>query len=164
MASPRSSRTASASYDLDNALGFWLHLVHHKVRAAAERELAAHGLTPEHWAILVRLWREDDVSQMDLVASTFRDKPSVSRLLDGLEAAGYVGRARNPGDRRAHRILLTAKGRALEAELVPKMTAFVARWTKDIPARDIATTVRTLRALYAALASDAPAGLPARRP
>ena len=147
----RSSEARHQPYELDSAIGFWLHLVHHKVRATAERELASFGVTPEQWAVLVSLWRADDVSQAELVSATFRDKPSVSRLLDGLEAAGYVARARNPGDRRSHRIILTSRGRALEAELVPRMRAFIARWTRDVPPRDLATTVRTLRALYAAL-------------
>ena len=151
MSRARARETRDHAYDLDNAIGFWLHLVHHKVRAIVERELAAFGVTPEQWAILVRLWRSDDVSQTDLVSATFRDKPSVSRLLDGLEAAGYVGRARNPADRRAHRIILTTKGRMLEAELVPRMKAFVAQWTRDVSPRELATTVRTLRKLYAAL-------------
>jgi DNA-binding MarR family transcriptional regulator len=151
MSRARSSEARNRTYDLDTAIGFWLHLVHHKVRATAERELASSGVTPEQWAILVRLWQSDDVSQAELVNATFRDKPSVSRLLDGLEAAGYVARARNPDDRRSHRIILTSRGRALEAELVPRMRAFIARWTRTVPPRDLETTVRTLRALYAAL-------------
>ncbi|HWO24743.1 MAG TPA: MarR family transcriptional regulator [Kofleriaceae bacterium] len=151
MARARSRAALKHPYDLDTAIGFWLHLVHHKVRATAERELAPFGVTPEQWAILVRLWQSDEISQAELVGATFRDKPSVSRLLDGLEAAGYVARARNPDDRRSHRIILTARGRALEAKLVPRMRAFIGRWTRDVSPRDLETTVRTLRALYAAL-------------
>jgi MarR family transcriptional regulator, organic hydroperoxide resistance regulator len=136
-------------WDLDNAIGFWLHLTFNKVRADSERSIFAPlGLTPEQWALLVRLWQKDDRTQTELAGETFRDKPSVTRMLDGLENAGFVRRARDQKDARSHRILLTPAGRALEAELVPRVEAFVARLTRGIPARDLATTVATLRALY----------------
>ncbi len=145
------SPSTNKRYALDQALGFWLHLVHHRSRAAADRVLGEHGVTPEQWALLVRLWAEDDVSQVDLAGSTFRDKPSVTRMIDGLEAHGYVVRARNSSDRRSHRIVLTRKGRELEGVLVPKVRAFVERWTRGISKHDLDVTLRTLRALYASL-------------
>lgn len=145
------STAAPEPHDLDRAIGFWIHLVHHRARAAAERLLAPHGVTPEQWALLVRLWRADDVSQVELAGATFRDKPSVSRMIDGLEAAGYVVRARNAEDRRSHRIVLTARGRALERTLVPKVRAFIQQWTRDVPPADLEATLRTLRTLLAAL-------------
>ena len=86
----------SEPYNLDQAIGFWLHLAHNKARTEAERVMAPFGVTPEQWAILVRLWQCDERSQTELANLTFRDKPSVTRLLDGLERAGYVVRGRDP--------------------------------------------------------------------
>lgn len=138
----------SESYDLDQAIGFWLHLVHNKARTEAERVMAPFGVTPEQWAILVRLWQCDERTQTELANLTFRDKPSVTRLLDGLERAGYVVRGRDPADGRSHRILLTRTGRELEDRLTPVVRAFITHWMRGISVQDLETTQRTLRALY----------------
>jgi MarR family transcriptional regulator, organic hydroperoxide resistance regulator len=135
-------------WKLDDALGFWMHLAQNRVRMQAEEMMAPFGVTPEQWAVLARLWEQDDRTQTELAEATFRDRPSVTRMIDGLEQRGYVVRARHPADGRSHRILLTQAGRELEQELVPRVAKFVARWTRNIPERDLATTRRTLRALY----------------
>jgi DNA-binding MarR family transcriptional regulator len=135
-------------YDLDQALGFWMHLAQNKVRTEAERVMAPYGVTPEQWALLVRLWERDERSQTELANLTFRDKPSVTRLIDGLERAGLIVRARDPEDGRSHRIVLTRAGRELESRLVPIVRDFVARWTRGISEEDLQATLRTLRTLY----------------
>jgi DNA-binding MarR family transcriptional regulator len=138
----------SERYRLDDALGFWLHVTFNKVRNAADAEMKELAVTPEQWAIMVRLWERDDRSQNELADVTFRDRPSVSRMIDGLERAGYVVRGINSEDRRSHRIVLTQAGRALEGRLVPRVRAFLERLTRGIAPADLETTRRTLQAIY----------------
>jgi DNA-binding MarR family transcriptional regulator len=139
----------SDNYDLDGALGYWIHLTFNKMRAAGVRDVfEPAGLSPEQWVILVRLWEQDDQRQQDLADSTLRDKTVVARMLNVLEREGYVRRARDREDGRAHRILLTAKGRELEDVLVPQVRAFIENMTRGVSTRDLETTRRTLRRLY----------------
>lgn len=138
-------------WNLDEAIGFWMHLAHHKARAEADRVMSPFGVNPEQWALLVRLWERDDRSQTELADISFRDKPSVTRMVDGLVRAGYVLRATDPHDARRQRIVLTPAGRALEARLVPVVRAFVARLLRGIAPEALRTTVATLRAMYANL-------------
>ena len=51
---------------------------------------AGLNLTIEQWSVLYQLWKQDGSSQQDLCQRTFRDKPSITRLVDNLEklAAG----------------------------------------------------------------------------
>jgi DNA-binding MarR family transcriptional regulator len=135
-------------WNLDEAIGFWMHLAHNKARAEADRVMTPYGVNPEQWAVLVRLWERDDRSQTELAEVSFRDKPSVTRMIDGLVRAGYVLRATDPNDARRQRIVLTPAGRTLEAELVPRVRAFVARMLRGIAPAALRTTVATLRALY----------------
>ena len=139
---------SKSPYDLDNALGFWLHITFNKLRAESERRMAKYGVTPEQWALLVRLWQKDDRTQTELAGSTFRDKPSVTRMLDGLERAGYIVRARHLEDGRSHRILLTEAGRALQHHLVPLVVGITQEVGQGIPRRDLETTLSTLKAMY----------------
>ena len=46
---------------------------------------AGLDITIEQWSILYHLWKEDCLSQQELCNRTFRDKPSITRLIDNLE-------------------------------------------------------------------------------
>ncbi len=91
-----------------------------RVSAAINRKLAgdlkANGIqiTPEQMTVLSLLWKKDNVSQQELCNATFKDKPNMTRLIDALEAKGYVVRISDERDRRNNLINLTAKGRAAE--------------------------------------------------
>lgn len=53
----------------------------------------------------------------DLSAELYLDKSTTSRVVDALEAKGYVERRANPDDRRALLLEATASGRALHARI-----------------------------------------------
>jgi DNA-binding MarR family transcriptional regulator len=63
---------------------------------------------------LYHLWKEDGLSQQQLCDSTFRDKPSITRLVDNLEKVKLVKRNASKEDRRINMIVLTDEGRELE--------------------------------------------------
>ena len=65
------------------------------------------NLTIEQWSVLYQLWKEDGQSQQQLCRATFRDKPSITRLVDNLEKLGLVKRVASTDDRRINRIVLT---------------------------------------------------------
>lgn len=133
-------------------VSFWMHLAHNRARAQADAVLAKSGVSPEQWTLLVQLWQEADRTATDLAAAILRDKPSVTRLLDGLVRSGYVLRANDPIDKRRQRIVLTRAGRELERQLVPRVRAFVKRLSRGVRARDLETTVKILRKVYRNLA------------
>lgn len=137
-----------AGWKLDDAIGFWMHLTQNRMRNEADHVMAPYEVNPEQWAILVRLWERDDRSPAELADVTFRDRASVTRMIDGLVRAGYVLRAEDPDDGRRQRIVLTRAGRELEKELVPRVRAFVAQLLRGISASDLQTTLATLRRLY----------------
>ncbi|APR79586.1 Transcriptional regulator, MarR family protein [Minicystis rosea] len=132
---------------LENALAFWANRFSEVTRRGMYRAFAAHGveLTPEQWMVLVRLWERDGRTQSDLAAATHRDAPTLSRILDSMAKAGLVARAVDPNDARARLAVLTPRGRALKATLVPVVRDLVAGFEEDIPERDLEITRRTLR-------------------
>ena len=56
-------------------------------------------LTIEQWSVLYHLWKEDGRSQQELCNATFRDKPSITRLVDNLEKLNLVKRVAAENDR-----------------------------------------------------------------
>lgn len=91
-----------------------------KVSAAINRKLYRNfrlnslDITPEQWTVLLSLWEKDGVTQIELCNATFKDKPSMTRLIDNLERLNLVVRISDKKDRRINLIHLTKQGRALE--------------------------------------------------
>lgn len=79
------------------------------------RNLKKEGLdiTPEQWTVLAFLWREDGVTQQTLCNSTFKDKPSMTRLIDNLTKQDLVYRNASVKDRRSNHIFLTDLGKSI---------------------------------------------------
>jgi DNA-binding MarR family transcriptional regulator len=71
-------------------------------------------ITIEQWSVLYHLWKKDGVSQQELCNATFRDKPSITRLLDNLEKIKLVKRIASPTDRRQNLIVLTDAARNMQ--------------------------------------------------
>jgi DNA-binding MarR family transcriptional regulator len=120
--------------DLSRNFGFLLNDVARLMRTAYDRRVKSLGLTRSQWWVLNHLYRNDGVTQTELADTLEIEKPTLGRLLDRLEAKGWVRRADDAADRRAWRVYLTE-------EVEPAM--------------------RTLRAVAAELRRDALAGLSA---
>ena len=71
-------------------------------------------ITIEQWSVLYHLWKQDGMSQQQLCDATFRDKPSITRLVDNLEKLKLVKRNASKEDRRMNMIVLTEDGKQLE--------------------------------------------------
>jgi len=75
---------------------------------------AGLNLTIEQWSVLYHLWKRDGMSQQELCNATFRDKPSITRLVDNLEKLELVKRVPSEADRRINGIYLTKQGLKLQ--------------------------------------------------
>jgi MarR family transcriptional regulator, transcriptional regulator for hemolysin len=64
--------------------------------------------------VLYHLWKEDGLSQQQLCDATFRDKPSITRLVDNLEKLGLVKRMADKSDRRINKICTTPEAQKLQ--------------------------------------------------
>ena len=75
---------------------------------------AGLNLTIEQWSVLYHLWKEEGQSQQQLCEATFRDKPSITRLVDNLEKLKLVKRVPSKQDRRINLIYLTKEAMHLQ--------------------------------------------------
>jgi len=73
-------------------------------------------ITIEQWSVLYHLWKEDGMSQQALCDATFRDKPSITRLVDNLEKLKLVKRVPSKEDRRINMIYLTTDAQKLQEQ------------------------------------------------
>ena len=93
-----------------------------KVSTAINRKLHRNfrqegvDISPEQWTILLSLWEKDGVTQQDLCNATFKDKPSMTRLIDNMEKQHLVVRISDKKDKRTNLVYLTKTGRELESQ------------------------------------------------
>lgn len=77
---------------------------------------AGLNITIEQWSVLYHLWKQEGISQQELCNATFRDKPSITRLVDNLEKLNLVKRVASENDRRINLIFLTKQAQKLQEE------------------------------------------------
>ncbi|MBO4805715.1 MAG: MarR family transcriptional regulator [Paludibacteraceae bacterium] len=101
------------------------------------RDLHSEGLeiTPEQWSVLMYLWQQDGVNQREIADATYKDKPSITRLIDNLERMGLLFRKQDNVDRRTNKIFLTKEG-------------------KELHEKARATTLKTMHAALDGLSKD----------
>jgi DNA-binding MarR family transcriptional regulator len=82
---------------------------HRMMRRFYDRGASALGVTSAQWRLLLRLAREPGLKQVELAERLDVEPITACRIVDRLEDAGLVERQRDPDDRRAWRLMLTAK-------------------------------------------------------
>jgi DNA-binding MarR family transcriptional regulator len=96
-------------------LSAWVGLLrgHAALTRALNAELVAdHGLTLNDYEVLLRLSRapERKMRRVDLAEQVLLTASGITRLLDGLQASGYVDKAACSSDARVTYAVLTAAG------------------------------------------------------
>ena len=124
-------------------------------RRALDQSLAPVGLTEATWLPLLYLNRVGAVRQGDLAQYLGLDRSSVVRLVDALTVQGLVLRQDDPSDRRARRIVLTAKAAPVVKAAQQAACEVRSRVLEGIDAGDLAATERVLQMIDARLSHPA---------
>ena len=96
------------------------------VVARVEPALAAEGLTPTQLGVLEAVLHKGPLTQRELGRKVLTSAGNMTDVLDKLQARGLVRRVRDPADRRALRVELTAAGRTLIERVFPAHAADIA--------------------------------------
>jgi MarR family transcriptional regulator, transcriptional regulator for hemolysin len=100
-----------------SGLGFLLHDAARLFRRRFEQKAQHHGLTSAQWRLLARLSRQEGLNQASLAALLEVEPITLCRLVDRMEAGGWVERVADPDDRRAKLVRMTDKSRALVGKM-----------------------------------------------
>jgi DNA-binding MarR family transcriptional regulator len=133
-----------------------------RTHAAVTRQLSAkltrdHGLTINDYEVLLRLSRAPDrrMRRVDLATEVLLTASGITRLLEGLERAGFVERAACDRDRRVVYAVLTDTGleklrEASKSHVAQIDELFTARFERD----ELATVARLLERLGEAASAE----------
>ncbi len=91
----------------DKGVSFLLTDTARLLRRLIDRRLQPFRLTRAQWAILAMLDSRDALSQSELADELEIERSTVGRLIDHVEANGWIERRPMPSDRRLWRVHLT---------------------------------------------------------
>jgi len=106
---------------LKNSMGTLIGRTSHAILNRLQKRFReeGHTITVEQWQLLINLNNINNQFNQQLAENTFKEKSTVTRILDGLEKKALVKRVTETADRRQKRIRITAKGRNLLEKLKP---------------------------------------------
>jgi len=116
----------------------------HALRRAFDRRAVGLGVTRAQWKVLFKLTRTPELRQIELADILEIEPITLTRIIDRLEEAGLVERARDPDDRRAWRLHVTAKAQPLIEKLHAIGAELVADAFSGIDPKDIEITRQVL--------------------
>jgi DNA-binding MarR family transcriptional regulator len=106
------------------------------------------NLTIEQWSVLYHLWKQDGLSQQQLCEATYRDKPSITRLIDNLEKAELVKRMADKTDRRKNLVFLTKTAQKLQDVTMEMASDTLNEALRGVPPEWIETSKEVLQRVY----------------
>ena len=125
-----------------------------KVSAAINRKLyrnfRLNGLemTPEQWTVMIYLWEKDGVTQQELCNATFKDKPSMTRLIDNMERQHLVVRISDKKDRRNNLIHFTKTGKDIEPQARIVVSKTLKEALQGIEVKDLQISQDVLKKIF----------------
>lgn len=100
-------------------LGTMVADVSHLMRRAFDERARGIGLSRPQWRVLTMLRRNEGINQGGLAELVEVEPITLCRMVDRLQEADLVERRADPADRRAWRLHLTEKARAILEEMRP---------------------------------------------
>ncbi len=115
-----------------------------------QKNFRASGLeiTIEQWSVLYHLWKEDGLNQQQLCDKTFRDKPSITRLIDNLVKLGLVERKVSDTDKRVNYIFLSNIAKNLQDQTIEIANQTMDEALVGISKAEIETVKNVLQKVY----------------
>lgn len=106
-----------------------------------------HNITTEQWSVLAKLYYEDGIYQKQIGDCLFKDKPTITRILDLMEKKNLIIRISDDKDRRKSKVYLTQDGKDVVKELIPVAEEFQERLAVNLSHDEIEQFTQVLEKL-----------------
>jgi len=131
---------------LSKQLGVFLNFVHNRFKLWVNVSLQKSGynITAEQFLLLDTLWMEGPLSQQKIADVMLKDKNSVVKLVNSLEARGLVTREVNQNDRRENIVTVTKKAVEIQEPVTQAALNAVEQITSGLSDEEISTFIKAL--------------------
>jgi len=100
--------------EIKDSVGYALAQLCKAHRYSVDAALRAHNLRVGQEMILLELWGNEGLTQSQLVERLCVEPPTVTKMLQRMEAEALIERRPDPNDARVSRVFLSHQGRAVE--------------------------------------------------
>jgi DNA-binding MarR family transcriptional regulator len=102
---------------LESHLGYWLRRVSNTVSGEFARSLYARQTSVAEWVLLRHLYDRERATPGELAEASTMTRGAISKIIDKLQAKGWIRTKVNPEDNRGQLLSLTPVGRRNLPEL-----------------------------------------------
>jgi len=134
----------------EDCMSYFIGKTVQSIKNLVFREFKAKNfnITPEQWAVMSYLHKEDGLYQKQIADFLYKDKPTVTRILDILEKRNLIIRISDEKDRRKFKIYLTQDGKDTVAQLIPIAKEIQFKIKENISQNEIETLKIILNKIY----------------
>lgn len=135
---------------LKNSMGTLIGRTSHAILNILQKKFREEGynITVEQWQVLINLNNTNDQFHQQLSENIFKEKSTITRLLDGLEKKHLINRVADTSDRRQKRIRITTQGKNLLNKLKPFALEVQGRALNDIDQKQMKSCQDILLKIY----------------
>jgi len=105
-------------------------------------------ITTEQWMLIDLLGEKDLSSQKEIANKSFKDAPTVSRIIDLLVKKDIVERKTTAKDKRKYAIMLTEKGKVIYNKIKPKVLELRKQGWQNLDEEDYKSFVNIMDKIY----------------
>ncbi len=136
--------------DLHNSVVFFVAFVSNSMRNSVTKIFNenGHDITHAQWSILMMLWIKDGCQQQELTKMIYKEKTTVTRLIDTLEKKDLLVRVPDRNNKRNKFIYLTNKGKELRSKLTPLVLNLNKKASLGFTENELETLKSYLRRIY----------------
>lgn len=147
------------TFQARRSLGYLIKRLNSLIVPRAEAMFADADFTFSQWVVLMAV--RDDIADTcaEIARHLDHDTGATTRLVDQLEARGYLRRRRSTEDRRVVHLEITPAGKALTKSLMPRLIDFWNEVLEDFSAEEALQLVSLLTRLMSRIEARAPEAL-----
>jgi DNA-binding MarR family transcriptional regulator len=130
--------------------GYIIERTAKKMKQSFARMLTANhaDITVDQWVVLQLLEKETGLNQLDIATKSFKDAPTITRMLDLLEQKSLLNRLPDPSDRRKFVIEISNKGKQLIKRLKPAVKQFRETSYENIDPLEMEKLFQTMNTIF----------------
>ncbi|HHH20187.1 MAG TPA: MarR family transcriptional regulator [Campylobacterales bacterium] len=135
---------SSEKIDKHNSLGYHIHVTANQMRNNFNAFLQPYNIYTEQFALLCSLNEYGTSTVSQLAEYNYKDKTTISRLVDSLIKKEFITREPSPTDRRSYLISLTDKGQALYDEIGLCLEVYERKKEESVTPEEKAIAIKVL--------------------
>ena len=134
-------------HKLEESLGFQVNMTANAMKNRFNTFLKPYGLTSEQYVIMKSVEENPDISPTQLAEITFKDKTTITRMIDTLVKNEMLLRTPKPNDRRAYQIGWSKKGKNTMHKILPITEDLLDKIRSQFSSDELATFLSILEQL-----------------